>query len=140
VFSKCLSHANAGGREVLTSAFIAFRYKEQVSRHLRATTGSFTPGEREHFCHNDVGGRGAGPSKIVGKSPSNKRSHNLNDCNFLGKIIREYKYLTDIADEESNERPWSCWLRNFEFCKANGYLIHQVEYRNDVRNMGIVGW
>jgi hypothetical protein len=45
-----------------------------------------------------------------------------------------------MADEESNERPWSCWLRNVEFCKTNGFIIQQVQYRNDVRNMGIVGW
>jgi hypothetical protein len=92
VLSKHPSHANAGGREVLTPAI---RYKVQVSRNLRAT-GSFTAGERELFCHNDWG---AGPSKNIGKGPPNKASHSLNDCNFLGKIIREYKYLTGIAEE-----------------------------------------
>jgi len=71
---------------------------------------------------------------------SRKIRHSPNDCNFLGKIIREYKCLTDIADEGFNGRPWSCWLRNFEFCKANGFIIQQVQYRNDVRNMDIVRW
>jgi len=58
---------------------------------------------------------------------------------ILWKIIREYKYLTYVADEGSNERPWSCWLRNLEFCKSNGFIIQQVQYWNDVGNMEIVG-
>jgi hypothetical protein len=65
-----------------------------------------------------------------------KKSHSLNDCNFLGKRIREYKYLTYIAEGGSNEWPWRCWLRNFEFCKANGFIIQQVQYRNDVKKYG----